>query len=93
MQPKDDDRSKIARAWGWGTQVISIAMEMVIPGVVGLWIDRLLGTVMAFLILGVVFGMTTGMIHLVQFAKRISENEAKHETGRKDQNEGRSSGG
>jgi F0F1-type ATP synthase assembly protein I len=80
----DDDRSRIARAWGWSSQLTSIALEMVLPGIVGLWIDRQLGSVMVFLILGVVFGMTAGMIHLVQFARRISEKERQAE---KDANE------
>ncbi len=57
---------------------------MVLPGIAGLWIDRQLGTVMVFLILGVVFGMTAGMIHLVQFARRISEKDRQAE---KDTNE------
>ncbi len=39
---------------------------------------------MVFLILGVVFGMTAGMIHLVQFARRISEKDRQAE---KDTNE------
>ena len=80
----DDDRSRIARAWGWSSQLTSIALEMVLPGIVGLWIDRQLGSVMVFLILGVVFGMTAGMIHLVQFARRISEKDRQAE---KDTNE------
>lgn len=69
----------IARAWGWSSQVTSIALEMVIPGLIGLWIDRTLGTVMVFLVGGVIFGMTAGIIHLVQFARRISEKEPEEE--------------
>lgn len=57
----------------------SIALEMVIPGLIGLWIDRTLGTVMVFLVGGVIFGMTAGIIHLVQFARRISEKEPEEE--------------
>lgn len=84
VRPKDDDRSLIARAWGWSTQVTAIALEMVVPGVVGLWIDRLLGTVMVFLVLGVIFGMTAGLMHLVQFARRIGEKETKEEKNAKE---------
>jgi len=63
----------MAKAWGWGYQATSIALEMVVPGLIGLWIDRQLGTVMVFLVLGVIFGMTAGLIHLVQFAKHIGQ--------------------
>jgi F0F1-type ATP synthase assembly protein I len=77
VRSEEDDRSMIAKAWSWGYQATSISLEMVIPGIIGLWIDRLLGTVMLFLILGVVFGMTAGMIHLVQFARRIGEQKGR----------------
>lgn len=71
MNHDDDERSMIAKAWGWGYQAISISLEMVVPGLLGLWIDRVVGTLPLFLILGAIFGMIAGMIHLLQFAKRI----------------------
>ena len=71
MEQRDDERSMIAKAWGWGYQATSISLEMVVPGLLGLWIDRVVGTLPLFLILGVIFGMTAGMIHLVQFAKYV----------------------
>jgi F0F1-type ATP synthase assembly protein I len=74
VQRNNDDRSMIAKGWSWGQQAMAISLEMVVPGMIGLWIDRLIGTLPLFLILGVIFGMTAGMIHLVQFAKRISKN-------------------
>ena len=49
----------------------SIALEMVIPGILGFWLDQNLGTVMVFLVLGVALGMTVGMIHLVRLTKSI----------------------
>ena len=70
---QDDERSLIAKAWGLGYQATSISLEMVVPGLIGLWVDRVVGTLPLFLILGVIFGMTAGMIHLVQFAKRVGE--------------------
>lgn len=50
----------------WTSRVTTIALEMVLPGLAGLWIDRKLGTVLVFLVLGVALGMTVGMIHLVR---------------------------
>ena len=73
----DDERSMMAKAWGWGSQAISISLEMVVPGMLGLWVDRVVGTLPLFLILGVLFGMTAGIIHLVQFAQRIGEEETR----------------
>ena len=63
----------IAKGWSLGSQAISISLEMVVPGMLGLWVDRFVGTLPLFLILGVLFGMTAGIIHLLQFAKRIGE--------------------
>jgi len=71
-----DDRSAIAQATAWASRVTTVALEMVIPGLIGLWIDRHLGTVMVFLVLGVIGGMTAGMIHLVRLAASISSDEA-----------------
>lgn len=84
MANEDDERSLIAKAWGVGYQATSISLEMVVPGLVGLWVDRLVGTLPLFLILGVIFGMTAGMMHLVQFAKRVSGE--KKPPSRPDQN-------
>ena len=75
----------LAKAWAWGYQAMAISLEMVVPGILGLGIDRLVGTLPLFLILGVIFGMTVGMIHLVQFARRIGEPESdgpKHDRKR-----------
>ena len=51
---------------------------MVVPGLIGLWIDRQLGTVMVFLVLGVALGMTTGMLHLVRLASSVGQNGPSH---------------
>ena len=66
-----DDRAVLAVAYGWAVRITTISLEMVIPGLIGLWIDRKLGTVMVFLVLGVVLGMTVGMLHLVRLAASV----------------------
>jgi hypothetical protein len=49
------------------SMVISVAMEMVLPGLAGwYWIDRRLGTKFVFLVLGLVLGVVGGMVHLVR---------------------------
>lgn len=58
----------MARAMVWSARITTISLEMVLPLVIGLWIDRQLGTVLVFLVLGGILGMTTGMIHLVRLA-------------------------
>ncbi|MHC4400416.1 MAG: AtpZ/AtpI family protein [Planctomycetota bacterium] len=65
----------IAQAAAWGSRITAIALEMVVPGIIGLWIDRQLGTVMVFLVLGVAMGMTVGMIQLVRLAASAQRDE------------------
>jgi F0F1-type ATP synthase assembly protein I len=73
----------MAKAVAWSSEAISIAAEMVVPGLIGLWIDRKLGTVMLFLVLGVALGMTLGLIHLVRLTKSLSDQSAPRKS-RKD---------
>ena len=75
-----DDRSPLALAYGWAVRITSISLEMVVPGLIGLWIDRQLGTVLLFLVLGVIVGVTTGMLHLVRLAAAASRREPSPRT-------------
>jgi F0F1-type ATP synthase assembly protein I len=72
VDKRRDDRSPLALAYGWAMRITSISLEMVVPGLIGLWIDRQLGTVLLFLVLGVIVGVTTGMLHLVRLAAAAS---------------------
>lgn len=69
MSHPSDNRAPSAVAWGWASLAISVALEMVLPGLLGYWVDRQLGTLMVFLVLGLVLGMTSGLMHLIRFAK------------------------
>jgi F0F1-type ATP synthase assembly protein I len=79
-----DDRSSLALAYGWAVRITTVSLEMVVPGLIGLWIDRKLGTVMVFLVLGVILGMTVGMLHLVRLAASVERGES---SGRKSSDE------
>jgi len=68
--------------------VTTIALEMALPGLLGLWIDRQLGTVMLFLVLGVTLGMTVGMLHLVRMATTLhGDKPSDRESSDKDSDE------
>ena len=53
----------------WASTVMSISLEMVLPALLGVWLDRWLGTGMVFLVLGAILGFTSGMWHLLKLAK------------------------
>lgn len=49
---------------------MTISIEMVLPGVLGLWLDNWLGTKALFTILGFAGGLTLAIWHLVKMADK-----------------------
>jgi len=48
--------------------VTTISLEMVLPGLIGYWIDLRLGTKLLFLVPGVILGFAIGMWQLIKLA-------------------------
>ena len=69
MDNLPDDQSSYANAMVWVSRITSIVMEMVLPGVIGYWIDLRLGTKVVFLILGVILGFVGGIWQLIKLTK------------------------
>ncbi len=65
----EDDRSSAARGLEWATLAMSVALEMVIPGLLGALLDRLLGLRGLFVFLGFAGGMALGISHVVRFGR------------------------
>jgi hypothetical protein len=62
------DFSWIAEATNWVSKITTVALEMVLPGLAGLWLDNQLGT--RFLaLLGFACGVPLGMWHLIAMTK------------------------
>lgn len=60
-----DDRPPLALAVEWVSRITTVSLEMVVPGVVGYWLDHRWQT--HFLApLGFVFGVVAGMWHLLR---------------------------
>ena len=53
----------------WSVRMSGIALEMVAFAVIGIWLDRLCGTVVLFTLLGTLLGMALGFWQLLQFAR------------------------
>lgn len=73
VPPAPDSRSVMARAYSWAGRIITVAMEMVVPGVVGVWIDKQLGTIALFTVIGFGGGLVLGMWHLLKMTSRKGE--------------------
>lgn len=54
----------MAQAMEWVTRITTVALEMVLPGLAGLWFDRRLGTGF-FVLIGFGLGMVVGIWHLL----------------------------
>jgi F0F1-type ATP synthase assembly protein I len=67
-----DHRSPVSVAAAWASQVTSIALEMVVPPVLGWWLDQKLGTSFVFVTVGGIFGFCAGMLSLLHVA-RVSQ--------------------
>lgn len=72
-----DDPSPIAVAYLWASRIIVVALEMVLPGLAGYWLDQRLGTVVLFMLIGFVLGSTAAIIHLVQVTRPDTKHKSK----------------
>ncbi len=53
-----------------------VALEMVLPGLAGHWLDNQLGTVVLFMLLGFGLGCTAAVVHLIRMV-RAEQEESK----------------
>ena len=49
-----------------------VAMEMVLPGLAGYWLDQRLGTKVVFLLIGFAAGGTAAVVHLMHLVRSES---------------------
>lgn len=76
----NDDRSPIAIASEWSSRIMVIALEMVLPGVGGLWLDRRLGTKFVFTLGGFGLGMFAALWHLTHLVGEPPETKDSSKT-------------
>ena len=60
----------MAIAFEWSATVMTISAEMVVPGLLGYWLDQQLGTRALFLLLGFAMGGTLAGLQLMRIAKK-----------------------
>ena len=75
-----DDRSPIARASVWVTRIMTISLEMVLPGLAGYWLDQKLHTVALFMLIGFALGCTAAVMSLIQLTRSASAKQESEET-------------
>ena len=57
---------------GWAAAIMTISLEMVVPGLLGYLLDQWLGTQVVFLLLGFAIGAILATSALVRIAKHRS---------------------
>lgn len=72
-----DDRSPVAIAAEWSSRIMTIALEMVLPGVAGAWLDKRLGTRFVFTLLGFGLGMTAALWHLTNLVQPVRQVDGR----------------
>ncbi len=72
--PSDDSTSQVV-AGQWVTRLMTVATEMVLPGVLGYWIDQRLGTKFVFMLLGFGSGLALGVWHLIRMTATAKRGE------------------
>ncbi len=71
MPPEDRERRRL----GIYLTISQVGMEMVVPGVVGLWLDNTFNWLPWATITGVVLGFVLGITHLTVLMKKSDEDE------------------
>lgn len=64
----------MAKAYQWSTRIMVVAMEMVLPGLAGYWLDQRLGTVVLVMLIGFAVGGTAAVVHLIRMVRSESRN-------------------
>ncbi len=69
LKRRPEDPHAIARGMQWVARITTVALEMVVPAVIGGWLDNRFGTSMLALV-GLLIGVPLGLWHLIKMTKR-----------------------
>ena len=75
--PSVDDRSPTAKAMSKVSEILALCLLMVIPALIGNWLDKRFSTVLLFTLLGLAFGMTGAVLQLM---KLVAPKDQDHST-------------
>jgi F0F1-type ATP synthase assembly protein I len=73
-----DDRASIASAYQWSARITSVSLELVVPGLIGYWLDQRWGTLPLLVIVGVILGFVTSFLSLLRLIKPPDPGHRPH---------------
>jgi hypothetical protein len=79
---RPDAPTLIAIAYGWAARIMTVSMEMVVPGLIGVWLDNRLGTRVLFVLLGFGGGCTLAVWHLIRMTSAKDSYSAAGDNNR-----------
>ena len=69
-----DDRSPTAKGLSKVSEIIAICMMMIVPGLIGYWVDQKVGSRVVFTLLGLILGMSVAVMQLVRLVSVADES-------------------
>lgn len=87
MTNPPDNRPPMAVAMEWVSRIITVALEMVLPGLAGDWLDKRWGTSYLALI-GFALGVTVGVWHLLAISKSTATKRGPNPPEQPDSHKG-----
>jgi len=79
-RPPEDDRSVVAIAYAWAARIIALSASMVVPALIGAWIDQQLNTKVVFLLLGFALGISAAVVQLMRIVKESNSKSQSRPT-------------
>ena len=79
---EEDCRSPLAIGYMWSVVIMSLGLELVLPILLGVYLDSKFGTVCLFLILGIFFGFFVAAVNFIKLMK----TNGFHQKGNKTRN-------
>ena len=77
MNGPPNSLNPMAEAFQWVARIMTVSLEMVLPGLAGRWLDGRLGT--SFLVfLGFAFGLTAGVYHLLVMTGAVGQQRKRN---------------
>ena len=74
----------MAVAMEWVSRIITVSLEMVLPGLGGEWLDRRWGTSPLLLLLGLAIGLSLGVWQLIRMTRSGNMGRGKRSVDSKD---------
>lgn len=74
----------MAVAMEWVSRIVTVSLEMVLPGLGGEWLDRRWGTSPFLLLLGLALGLSLGVWQLVRMTRHNDPGRDKRFVDSKD---------